>query len=243
MGKQVSAKSLAWEEEKKRLIAKIESLDCNDIDVFEKKKNIFINELFLFEVLGDHPISPDSKNGQVTAAEKVFNLFPEKFEIKSIGDVVNQYRKNVKYLYVYFLYEGGEVNIAFLFKNDFYMGDLFNMSDGEFLYVLNSNELILQTKDKYEDIGKAILNFEDFFKQSYSNSKFTKYIIYNMDLINRNFKSFEDNTEILIGAMPYGDNIDRPNLILKIHKDCVGIKVYERLEGDYYFFNMGHLYP
>ncbi|UHO37871.1 hypothetical protein H5J24_20060 [Chryseobacterium capnotolerans] len=38
MGKQASATTLACEETKKRLIAKIESMDCNDLLIFEKEK-------------------------------------------------------------------------------------------------------------------------------------------------------------------------------------------------------------
>lgn len=243
MGTQLSAGNLACEEIKKNLIEKIKGLDCSDLHIFEKQINFFINEIFFLEPLGDHPISPDSKNGQVVAAEKVFSLFPEKFTIKKVADIIDQYRKTVKYMYVYFLYEGNDVNIAFLFKNDFYIGDKFDVSVGEMLYVLRNNELVLQTETEYEDIRRAVIDFEYFFKHNYSSSKFTKYVIYNMDLVDRNFKSFEENTEILVGAMPYGVNIDRPNLILKIHEDCVGITVYERPESHYYFFNMGHLYP
>ncbi|KMQ66146.1 hypothetical protein ACM46_00860 [Chryseobacterium angstadtii] len=243
MEKQLFAENSACEEIKKRLIEKIKSLECKDLYVFEKERNLFINEIFFLEPLGDHPISAESKNGQVIAAEKVFPLFPDKFTIKKIGDVIDLYRNTVKYMYVYFLYEGNDVNIAFLFKDDFYMGDIFDITNGDKLYVLRNNALILQTETEYPDIINAVRDFEGFFNHNYSQNKFTKYIIYNMDLVNRNFNSFDEDTEILIGAMPYGVNIDRPNLILKIHESRVGIKVYEVPENHYYFFNMGHLYP
>ncbi|WP_068940262.1 hypothetical protein [Chryseobacterium timonianum] len=243
MGKQASATTLACEETKKRLIAKIESMDCNDLLIFEKEKKIFINEVFILDPLGDHPISPESKNGQVTAAGEIFSLFPEKFIIKKIGSIIDQYRKSIKYLYVYFLFENGDVNIAFLFKNDFYTGNLFSISEGEALYVLRNNELTLQSEAEYPKIRNAVIDFESFFQQEYGTSKLTKYIIYTMDLINRNFNSFEDITEILVGALPYGKNINRPNLILKIQEKCVDIVVFDPSENGYYFFNMGHLYP
>ncbi|MDQ0784331.1 hypothetical protein [Chryseobacterium sp. W4I1] len=249
MENELSIENSNCDEIKRKLIKQIKNLDCEELLLFEKNEIPLFNTKYFRAPVGDHAISPDSKNGQINALPKTFPLFPSHFIIKKVGDIIDLYRKTKKHMYVYFLYEGintdikVNINIAFVFTNDNYKGDDSTIKDNEVLYILEKNSLVIKDKTQHSRFETAVENFKDFFNKSCPDNKFTKYLMFTMELVDKNFKSFDDDTEILVGAMPYAYNIERPNLILKINENRVDITVYEKVEDHNYFFNMGHLYP
>ncbi|MFY1048482.1 hypothetical protein [Chryseobacterium sp. GP-SGM7] len=237
--------NLNCEEIKEILIEQIRGLNCETLSFVAGKKMNF-NKEFIYRQLAweyEHPIPKEVKESQVSNARKYFTLFPEKFIINQFSDTVNLYRKKKEFMYIYFLYENGNVNIAFLFKNDFYRGEEFIVNTDDELYVLKNENLVHVEQDDYQNIKNSIVNFKEFFQGNYANFKFTKYIIFTMDLIDTNFSNFDNISELFVGALPYSINL-RPNLIAKIHKDLVitNQRPYDPDLGSYYF-NMGHMYP
>lgn len=249
MENELSVRNPICDEIRKKLIEQIKNLDCKELLFFEKNEISLFSQKYFRAPVGDHAISPDSKNGQVNALPNTFPLFPRNFIINKVGDIVDIYRKTKRYMYVYFLYENlypqikDNINIAFVFTDDNYKGDDSNINENEVLYILEKNSLVIVDKTQYSRFEKAVAEFEVFFNKEYQSNKFTKYLMFTMDLVDKNFKSFDDDTEILVGAMPYAYKVERPNLILKINENRVGITVYEKVEDHNYFFNMGHLYP
>ncbi len=239
------SENLNCEEIRELLIEQIKGLNCDSLK-FIAKNRINFNNKFIYQPLNwgyDHPIPKEVKEGQVSNAKKYLPLFPEKFIMNKFSDTTNLYRQKKRFMYIYFLYENQNVNIALLFKNEFYEGEEFIISNGDELYLLENESLVHIPQNKYKDIEESIVHFKEFYAENYNDLKFTKYIIFNMDLIDKNFMTFDEPSELFVGALPYSTTL-RPNLIAKVHKDFVVLNPYPyEPDLDSYYFNMGHMYP
>ncbi|SHG92834.1 hypothetical protein SAMN05421866_1560 [Chryseobacterium oranimense] len=242
MGKQVQEKP-SRDDLEIELMRKIKTLEYDNL------KSLVMGDLRIehyaiakAKAFFDWPIPEDEKEAQVSAKIENFQTFPDEFLVENLEDIITENLGFKKYLYIYFINDGARISIALLFKNEYYLGNLLDFGTNNNLYVWAGGRLDKVAMANYPNIIDSIRRFENDFITTYNINQFSKYIIFSMDRIKKNFKNFDNSSKIIVSGSDYHGNI-RPNLILETNDANVISPVYKPSAAGKLYYNMGHLYP